>query len=71
MEYNVKYPHKEVFGLYKAFHKEYKGYILKFNLYCIRYVIPKILNDGRYIIDITKCTDYKRYKKIYRLLYGI
>lgn len=41
--------------------------ILKFNLYTIKY---KYAAGDTYVVDISCCTDYKKYEKIWNLLYN-
>lgn len=43
--------------------------ILKFNLYIIKYEVPQTYPHIIGTINITTCKDYKKYSKIYKLIY--
>ena len=72
MEYKtIEYQYNTVLRLFQFSETGYHRIILKFNLHVIRYMIPDLFRDVIYVVDLTKCTDYNRYRRVYRLIYGI
>lgn len=66
------YPRKTVYWVYKNASKNEYRTITLFNLSRINYYFKRWYNNShkyKFTRDITKCKDYAKYKKIWKLLY--